>query len=200
VIGLTFQSGEHRRFSETLAFTLNNPIRRFLDRPEQLISKLNVGSADTAVDFGCGTGFFTIPLASVAGRTIAIDVSSKMLCSIASYAKRHGLAIELLKSDGTEIGLQGESVDLILLVHVLHEVENGPRVLDGFLRIMKPAGRLVIVEKTRGSRILSGRLGPPIVNELEIIREIEKVGFSFSQTLPFGKDSILVCQKTGAKP
>jgi ubiquinone/menaquinone biosynthesis C-methylase UbiE len=178
-----------------LAFILNNPIRHFLDPPEQLISKLNVGARDAVVDFGCGTGFLTVPLAKVAGKTTAIDISPEMLERTAAHAKRRGLTIEALRSDGTEIELESESVDLILLVHVLHEVENRSRVLSEFLRIMKPSGRLAIVEKTRGVKMFSRILGPPIIDETEVIQETERTGFTFVQTIPHGKDSIIISQK-----
>ena len=66
----------HKRFPERLAFTLNNPIRRRLSPPSQLILKLNIGPSDVIVDFGCGPEFFLIPLARIAGKAIGIDVST----------------------------------------------------------------------------------------------------------------------------
>jgi len=147
------------------------------------------------VDFGCGAGFFAVPLAKVAGKTIAIDVSSQMLKRAASYATKSGVMVEFIKSDGTEIRLGDESVDLILLYHVFHEVEDRPKVLSEFLRIMKPAGKLVVVEKTRGSSIFSGRLGPPIIDEMEVTQETERAGFAHVETIPHRKDSIIISQK-----
>jgi len=174
---------------------LNNPIRRFLSPPEQIISKLNVGSKDTVVDFGCGTGFFTVHLAKIAGRTIGIDVSSKMLDRTAENVRKNELTAEFLESDGTEIKLENESIDVILLVHVFHEVNDKPRVLREFFRILKQSGRLVIVEKTRGAKRFSGVLGPPVVDQTEVIQEIERAGFSYVDTIPRGKDAIIINKK-----
>jgi len=178
-----------------LAFTLNNRIRSLINPPEQLISKLNIGPNDVVVDFGCGPGFFTVPIAKVAGKTIAIDVSSQMLKRAASYAKKSGVTVEFIRSDGSEIRLRDDSVDLVLLYHVFHEVEDKPKVLSEFLRITRPAGRLVVVEKTRGGSIFSGRLGPPIIDETEVTREMERAGFAYVEKIPHGKDSIIVGQK-----
>lgn len=186
---------QHKRFPESLAFTLKNPIRKFLQRPEKLISKLSLRPSDVVMDFGCGPGFFTVPFAKVVAKTIAVDVCSRMLEKAASNAKKCGVTVELLKSDGTEIRLADESVDLVFLSHVFHEVENKSRVLNEFLRIMKPSGRLVIVERTRGNRLLGGKLGPPIIDQMEVIREMERAGFRFAQTIAYGKDSIIVGQK-----
>jgi ubiquinone/menaquinone biosynthesis C-methylase UbiE len=188
----------HRRFPDRLSFTLNNRIRSFLSPPEELIAKLDVGGRDVVVDFGCGSGFFTVPLANVAGKVIGIDVSPRMLERAASYARRYKLTVEFVRSDGTDIKLGDDSVDMILLNHVFHEVDDRRKVLSEFLRIMKPYGRLAIVERTLGRSILSGKLGPPIINEAEVIKELELAGFTFVRTIPHGKASIIIVRKTAS--
>jgi ubiquinone/menaquinone biosynthesis C-methylase UbiE len=174
---------------------LDNPIRRFRYPPERLILKLGVGSNDVVVDFGCGPGFFLIPLANVAGRAIGVDVSPRMLEKAAQHAKKKGVTIELLQSDGTGIQLEDSSVDLILLNHVFHELEDKPRVLGEFHRVLKPSGRLAIVEKTRGSSKPWRIMGPPIVDQTELNREIQQTGLRFAQTIEHGNDSIVIGQK-----
>ena len=178
-----------------MALTLNNPIRRLLQPPERLISKLNIRPSDVVVDFGCGPGFFTVPLAKVAARTIAVDVSVGMLERAAAYAKKRGVTLEFLKSNGTEIRLPNETADLIFLYHVFREIDHRPEVLREFLRIMKRSGRLAVVEKMRGSRLFAGRLGPPVINPLEVVREMEDRGFTVTQTIAHGSDSVIVGQK-----
>jgi SAM-dependent methyltransferase len=184
----------HKRFPERLAFMLNNPLRRRLSPPENLISKLEIGPEDVMVDFGCGPGYFTVPLARIARKTYGVDISSGMLERTAAYAKKKRVDIGLIQSDGTRIDLPDESVDGILLVHVFHEVESRAKVLGEFLRILRPARRLLIVEKTRGGRML-GKLGPPIINEDEIIDDISKAGFAAIRTVPAGNDSIIIGKK-----
>jgi ubiquinone/menaquinone biosynthesis C-methylase UbiE len=176
---------------------LNNRIRRALNPPDRLIAKLGIARSNVVVDFGCGPGFFTIPLAKVAAKTIAVDASPRMLEKTAHYGEKNHVAVELLKSDGTEINLADGSIDLILLVHVFHEVEQKPRVLKEFLRILRPAGRLVIVEKTRGGA-LSSMFGPPVIEADEVIREMELGGLASSGTILYGKDSMIIGQKRPA--
>jgi ubiquinone/menaquinone biosynthesis C-methylase UbiE len=188
----------HKRFPERLAFLLNNPIRKGFNPPGRLISKLDITRSDVAIDFGCGAGFFTIPLAKVAAKTIAIDASSRMLEKTARYAKKNNVSVELLKSDGTEIKLRDGSVDLILLVHVFHEVEQKSRVLKEFLRVLRAAGRLVIVEKTQGSTRLSGVFGPPVVQQEQVVRELELAGFTSADTIRYTKDSLIIGRKPPA--
>jgi len=174
---------------------LNNRIRRFLQPPDELISKLNVRPSDVVVDFGCGPGFFTIPLAKIAAKTIAVDVSPRMLERAASYAKKNGVTAQFLTSSGTEIKVEDHSVEMVFLNHVFHEIEERATVLGEFLRIMRPSGRLAIVERTRGSRLFGGKLGPPIIDQTKVTREIERAGFAFAETIPHGSDSIIIGQK-----
>ena len=184
----------HKRFSEKMAFTLNNRIRRSLEPPDRLISKLDLKPSDVVMDYGCGPGFFTVPLAKVASRTIAVDVSPRMLDIAASNARKSGATIELLRTDGTEIKLEDGTVDLIFLNHVFHEIADRSRVLGEFLRIMKRSGRLAIVERTRGG-LFAWAPGPPIIDQAHVVQELERAGFTLAETIPHGNDSIVIGKK-----
>jgi SAM-dependent methyltransferase len=186
---------DSRKIPERLAFTLDNPVRRFLDPPERLIGKLAVNPDDTVLDFGCGPGYFLIPLAQVARRAIGVDVSPRMLEKASRKAEKNGVSVELMQSDGTGIRLEDGSVDLIFLNHVFHEVDDKPRVLGEFSRILKPLGRLAIVERTRERGRLMGNMGPPVVDEKRLIGEIQRAGFRFAETITHGNASIVISQK-----
>lgn len=184
----------HKRYPERLAFTLNNRFRRFLEPPDRLVSQLGLKATDVVVDFGCGPGFYTIPIARGVARAIAVDVSSHMLEKTVSNAKKNQVTVEALVSDGTAIKLDDGIVDLIFLSHVFHEVADRPKVLSEFLRIMKRSGRLAIVEKTRGGP-LGWAPGPPIIDQAKIVQELERAGFRFTQTIPYGSNSIVIGKK-----
>jgi ubiquinone/menaquinone biosynthesis C-methylase UbiE len=192
---LTTEHHAHRRFPERLAFMLYNPIRRFREPPERLVSKLNIASDDVVVDFGCGPGYFLIPLAKVAGRAVGVDVSPRMLEKAARNAKKKGVNVQLLHSDGIIVGLGDQSVDLILLNHVFHEVEAKPRVMEEFHRILNHSGRLVIVERTRESGSHFHLMRPPTIDENELIHEIQQSRFRFAETIKLDSDSIMISRK-----
>ena len=177
-----------------MAFTLNNRIRRSLEPPDQLIAKLGLKATDVVMDFGCGPGFYTIPVARAMAKTIAADVSSHMLERTVSNAKKNNVAVDLLMTDGTAVKLDDGIVDLIVLSHVFHEVADRPKVLSEFLRIMKRSGRLAIVERTRG-RLLAWTPGPPIIDQATIVQELERAGFRLTQTIPHGNNSIVIGKK-----
>jgi ubiquinone/menaquinone biosynthesis C-methylase UbiE len=185
----------HKQFPTRLAFLLNNPIRSYISPPGELISNLQIISGAVVVDFGCGPGFLTVPISKVAGRTIGIDISTEMLERAAKYAKKKAAKIEFLQSDGMEIKLPEVSVDLVLLNHVFHEIENQTQALKEFQRILRISGRLAIIEKTKGNRRLSKFLGPPTINESEVIRSMDESGFKHMQTTPYRGSSIIVGAK-----
>jgi ubiquinone/menaquinone biosynthesis C-methylase UbiE len=82
--------------------------------------------------------------------------------------KRSGVTVEFMSSDGTEVRLEDRFVDVILPVHVFHEVENRIMVLGEFSRILRLSGRLIIVENTHGG-LFSERFGPPIIDKMDVI-------------------------------
>jgi ubiquinone/menaquinone biosynthesis C-methylase UbiE len=184
----------HKRFSDKLAFALNNPIRRILSPPTRLLGKLDIAPSSVVLDFGCGPGFFLIPIAEIAAKTIGVDVSPRMLKKSADQANKNGVNVELLESDGTDIPLPDNSVDLILLVHVFHEVNNKDRVLDEFSRTLRPSGRVAIVERTAQGGVLPCKFGPPVVNESEIREQIRKSRFTLKNSIPNGKDTVFILQ------
>ena len=149
----------------------------------------------TVVDFGCGPGFYLIPAARVVGKAIGVDVSPQMLERADKYAKKNKVKAELLESDGTSLRLPDSSVDLIMLVHVFHEVEEKPKVLKEFYRVLKPTGRLAIVEKSRSSGLLPKKFGPPIVDIAKLSEQLSEGGFALGETIPFGNSSIIIAAK-----
>jgi SAM-dependent methyltransferase len=192
---LTLENHAHKRFPERLAFMLYNPIRRMREPPERLISRLDISSSDVVVDFGCGPGYFLIPLAKVASKAVGVDVSPSMLEKADQNAKKKGVTVQLLHSDGISVDLESQSVDLILLNHVFHEVEEKAKVLGEFHRTLKRSGRLVIVERTREPEGHLHFMGPPTVDEKEIVRGVQQSGFRFSGTIDLDSDSIMILHK-----
>ena len=52
-----------------------------------------------------------------------------------------------------------------------------------------------MVEKTRGGGILTAKLGPPIIDEAEVIQEMTTAGFTRISIIPHEKDTVIIGQK-----
>ena len=99
------------------------------------------------VDFGCGTGVLTVELARWAGHVTAIDRSGSALSKAKAEAARQGLAnITFLEADLHALPLPNASVDLVVVSQSLHHVDSIEHVLAEGARLLKPGGRLVVLE------------------------------------------------------
>jgi ubiquinone/menaquinone biosynthesis C-methylase UbiE len=169
-------------YSASGAIFLDNPIRRWLQPPSELVEKLGINPGDVVMDFGCGPGFFAVELAKKAERVVAVDLSPAMLKKAQSKAVKAGVKnIEFLQSDGKNIQVEDDSVDLILLVTVYHEVGESRTVLTEFFRILKPTGKLVIVEVVKKGTFP----GAPVQNPEALKAEVEAGNFRLQQMQPY---------------
>ena len=179
-------------YSASKAFFLDNSIRRWLQPPSELIMKFGVSPSDAVMDFGCGPGFFTIEAAKKAKRVVAVDLAPEMLAKAKKKAEKAGAKnVEFLQSNGTKIQLEDSSVDLIFLVTVFHEVGESEKVLAEFRRILKPAGRLVIVEVVKKGIFP----GAPVQNPEALKTEVEAGGFNLTRMEPYKSYGVFFFEK-----
>ena len=174
-------SHKGKAYSASGAFFLDNPIRRLIQPPFELIEKLAITPDDIAMDFGCGPGYYTIELAKKAKKVVAVDLSPEMLKKAQHKAENAGVKnIQFLQSKGINIQLEDSSVDKVLLVTVYHEVGESESVLKEFNRILKPDGTLIIVEIIKKGIFP----GAPVQNPETLKTEIEAGNFKLEQMLP----------------
>lgn len=126
------------------------------------------------MDFGCGPGFYTIPIAKVVRSVVAADVQPEMLKNAQDYARRSGVKIEFVETDGRTIPLPMETFDLVFLNLVFHEIEDKKTVLGEFWKLLKPGGAVAIREKMENTLL---PMGPPITPESLIRSRLEESGF-----------------------
>jgi len=114
-------------------------------KPEEEIKKLDIKQGQVVLDFGCGIGSYTIPVAKLVGergRVYALDKQPLALKKVEERAEKEGLHnIRTILSDG-DTGLPDESIDIILLYGVLPEIEDKDFVLRELHRVLKPSGYL----------------------------------------------------------
>ncbi len=110
-----------------LAYTFDNPLRRFVHNPEKMLNKF-INEGDTVVDIGCGMGYFSIGMAEMVGaegRVISVDLQGKMLERVRHRAGQKGLLsrITLHKCSSDKLGVN-EQADFALGFWMVHEVRN----------------------------------------------------------------------------
>ena len=131
------------------AGALDFSLRKVAHNPKKIL-KPYIKTEMTVLDVGCGPGFFTVEIAKMLngkGKVIAADVQEGMLNIIRKKVKDTPLAqrIELHQSSFEHIGVV-EKVDFVLAFYMVHEVRNQKAFLEELTSILKPEGRILIIE------------------------------------------------------
>lgn len=99
----------------------------------------------TVADLGCGSGILSSELALFVKQVIGIDNSEPML--IAAQQRTESLNnIDLRKGELTALPIDDESVDATLCVIVLSYIQDTDASIAEMVRVLKPGGRVVIVD------------------------------------------------------
>jgi 2-polyprenyl-3-methyl-5-hydroxy-6-metoxy-1,4-benzoquinol methylase len=101
----------------------------------------------SVADFGCGTGTLSVSMARWARHVWAIDQNPEALQQAKERAAREGLTnIQFLREDLHRLSLPGGESDLVVISQSLHHVDSPASVLTEAARLLKPGGRLVVLE------------------------------------------------------
>jgi ArsR family transcriptional regulator len=98
-------------------------------------------------DLGAGEGAFSLLLAQRAKKVIAVDTSAKMIEVAREQALRNGVKnVEFRLGDMEEIPIKAATVDLVWVSQSLHHALHPGRALAEANRILRPGGRIVILD------------------------------------------------------
>lgn len=145
---------ENHVCSHKHSFALDNFFRKLVQSPRRILSPF-LNSGDTAIDLGCGPGFFTLPMAELvgpSGTVIGVDVQPEMLARVkaklARLRDRSILADVLLhQCSDVDLGLDESSkADFVLAYYMVHETPDQHSFFHQVKKIVKPTGRLLVVE------------------------------------------------------
>jgi len=120
------------------------PGRSWKALAEAFIKILNY---DTVADLGAGEGTLAQLLAQRAKKVIAIDLSPKMVEFGQNLAIQNGLDnVEFRVGDIENPPIDSSSLDLAILSQALHHAEQPQTAVDAAFRILKPGGRLIVLD------------------------------------------------------
>lgn len=144
-------STDYDRVNRLMTFNADQRWRR------ELVRRLGVGPGDTVLDLACGTGDFTQICRAAGARTIGLDFSRGMLSAAAA---RSGESGELLQADALRLPLADGAFTVAVSGFALRNFLAIPPVLARLARVLKPGGRLGLLEVDRpGNRVVAAGHG-----------------------------------------
>lgn len=115
---------------------------------ERLRGWLPDGPAEI-LDLGCGTGSLSLLAAEQGHRVTGVDLSANMVER--ARAKLAGRDAVFLVGDAAQPPVDGRRFDVVLVRHVLWALPDPARALRHWRALLRPAGRLVLVEGVWGT-------------------------------------------------
>lgn len=160
--------------------------------PSQIVSRLGIKEGMVVVDFGAGSGAYSLAAAALvgSGAVFAVDVQKGLLDRLAAEARDRRLDnIHIVWGDLERPGgskLKDELADLIIVANTLFQADARYSLALEVKRVLRRGGRAAVIDWS-GS---FGGLGPPterVVSPEETTKIFQKAGFEPAGEFPAGE-------------
>ncbi len=112
--------------------------------------KENLKDNSTLIDLGAGSGFYTVLCSKLNKkcRIVSIDLSSTMLNRLKETLEKNkvGKNVKILKENVEKTSIEENSVDIVILSNVLHELKDPENIVVEMNRILKKGGIIIASE------------------------------------------------------
>jgi ubiquinone/menaquinone biosynthesis C-methylase UbiE len=103
------------------------------------------------LDAGCGTGMDGVILSMLGNKVVGVDISSKATKLAMKRAKKEGADLQPIIGDLESLPFRNESFDACFVGWTLHHFPEIQYVIQEFARVLKPNGRIYIIEPNGSS-------------------------------------------------
>ncbi|HTX69295.1 MAG TPA: methyltransferase domain-containing protein [Thermoleophilia bacterium] len=148
------------QFDPAHAKRLEDPSRLEALPQAAVVELLRLGGAETVVDYGAGTGIYTVAVATAVpqGKVFAVEALPELVSLL-----REKITPELedrlciCETGDNVVPVDDGEADRVVMVDVLHHLHDQPEALEEVGRVLKPGGLYVVVDWGDAER----PVGPP---------------------------------------
>jgi ubiquinone/menaquinone biosynthesis C-methylase UbiE len=152
-------------FDPQHAGRLEDPARLAALPQAAVVSLLRLTGDETVVDYGAGTGIYTVAVAAAVpdGRVIAVEALPRLAEMLrAKLTPELVERLELVETDANTVPAPDGVADRVVMVDVLHHLYDQPVALAEVTRLLRPGGLFVVVDWGDCER----PVGPPVEHVL----------------------------------
>lgn len=151
--------------------TVANP-REYVERLDRVASStfwrevklrtyqlLEVRPNDSVLDVGCGPGEDVLALSQLVGpggRAVGVDSSQTMIDEARRRSRESAPKAEFLHMDAQHLQLADGTFDAVRSERVLQHLEDPHQAVAELVRVLRPGGRIVVVDTDHGTLAVRG--------------------------------------------
>lgn len=195
---------EHHREADAEHFRWQTEAPFFSSTEAALLEAVSVRPGERFLEMGCGEGG---NLHHLAGRTRgALRVGVDFSCPKAAFARR-ATGSEIAVADAARLPFADRSFDAVLIRDLLHHLPDRTRALAEAHRVLRPGGRLTLVEPNRRAplvllqaALVRAERGLLASSVEQLQRELDAAGFRvlrFAACQPFPIARVLLHPRLG---
>ncbi|MBV6341425.1 class I SAM-dependent methyltransferase [Candidatus Magnetobacterium casense] len=137
--------GAEARFDGALISTKESVRRHFTPNVATYIRP-----TDVVLDVGCGSGGFLPILSGLCAKLVGIDITPSFVAKSMEIAEKFNLAnTEILQESCERLPFENHRFDVVVMLDVIHHMENVRESLKEVHRVLTPAGRVIVFEPNK---------------------------------------------------
>ena len=135
------------RFTRTAEVFGDYAVAHRVTGAERLARMVSAGPNDRAVDVACGPGTLALRFARHVRWVCALDLTPAILARARSNAIKDGLAnLVCALGDAQALPFRDGSLDIAVTSYSLHHISDPAKVLREMARVVKPGGRVGVLD------------------------------------------------------